>query len=177
MLEARTEVTMQDLLRATLRMRPDRIVVGDLRGPEALDLVQAMTSGYAGCLAALQATHLRDTLARLESMASMGGPVPVAALRAQIASGVNIVVQVARLQDGSRKVTHVSEVLGLDADASTYRTQDIFRREYHGAGEHGRVLSDLVPTGVLPRALPQLHEHGVDLPSSVYEAAERSPRA
>jgi pilus assembly protein CpaF len=172
--KGRGEVTIRDLFRATLRLRPDRIVVGEIRGGEALDLIQAMTSGHGGCLSTLHATYPRDTLSRLETMALMSDiEMPLTALRIQLASAVNIIVQVSRLQDGSRKITHVSEVLEFDAQHNNYVMQDLFVREYHGFGERGEILSELVPTGILPRALPQLHEHGVDLPATVHDAARR----
>jgi len=176
--KGRGEVTIRDLFRATLRLRPDRIVVGEIRGGEALDLIQAMTSGHGGCLATLHATYPRDTVSRLETMAMMSDiEMPLHALRIQLASAVNIIVQVSRLQDGSRKITHVTEVLGYDANTNAYQLQDIFAREYQGFGEGGEILSDLQPTGILPRCLPQLHEHGVDLPPAVHEAAERAKRS
>lgn len=172
----RGEVSIRDLFRATLRLRPDRIVVGEIRGGEALDLIQAMTSGHGGCLSTLHATYPRDTASRLETMAMMSDlDMPLVALRMQLASAVNIILQVARLQDGSRKVTHVTEVLGYDAVTSAYQMQDIFVREYHGTDSQGRIQSEIVPSGILPRCLPQLKEHGVDLPRAVYEAA-RKPR-
>ncbi|AKU94467.1 Type II/IV secretion system ATP hydrolase TadA/VirB11/CpaF, TadA subfamily [Labilithrix luteola] len=171
----RGEVTIRDLFRATLRLRPDRIVVGEIRGGEALDLIQAMTSGHGGCLSTLHATYPRDTATRLETMAMMSDiEMPLAALRIQLASAVNIILQVARLQDGTRKVTHVTEVLGYDPQTSQYQMQDIFVRDYQGIDDQGRILSELVPSGILPRCLPQLHEHGVDLPASVYDAAKRA---
>ena len=167
-------VSIRDLFRATLRMRPDRLVVGEVRGGEALDLVQAMTSGHGGCLTTLHATFPRDTLTRLETMCMMSDiDMPLTAMRLQIASGVNILVQVSRLQDGSRKVTHVSEVLGFDLASSSYITQDIFIRDYKGLGPGGEVLSELVPTGIIPKCQPQLHEHGVDFPAAMYEAASK----
>ena len=172
--KGRGEVTIRDLFRATLRLRPDRIVVGEIRGGEALDLVQAMTSGHGGCMSTLHATYPRDTVSRLETMAMMSDvDMPLAALRIQLASAVNIICQVSRLQDGSRKITHVTEVLGYDSERNQYLMQDIFARAYHGFDESGMIQSDLLPTGILPRCLPQLHEHGVDLPASVYEAAKR----
>lgn len=175
--KGRGEVTIRDLFRATLRLRPDRIVVGEIRGGEALDLIQAMTSGHGGCMATLHATYPRDTVTRLETMAMMSDiDMPLHALRIQLASAVNIIVQVSRLQDGSRKITHITEVLGYDSERNQYQMQDLFTREYHGFDERGRIISELVPTGVLPRCLPQLHEHGVDLPPSVYEAAKRAHR-
>ncbi|MGZ5968236.1 MAG: CpaF family protein [Polyangiales bacterium] len=166
------QVTVRDLFRATLRMRPDRIVVGEIRGGEALDLIQAMTSGHGGCLSTLHATYPRDTLARLETMAMMSDlQMPLAALRIQLGSAVNLIVQVSRFQDGSRKITHVTEVLGFDPARGEYETADVFVRKHHGVGQHGEVQSDIVATGYMPRCLDQLHEHGVDLPRAVYQAA------
>ena len=171
--KGRGEVTIRDLFRATLRLRPDRIVVGEIRSGEALDLIQAMTSGHGGCMSTLHATYPRDTTSRLETMAMMSDvEMPLTALRIQLASAVNIICQVSRLQDGSRKITHITEVLGFDQEKGAYQLQDIFVRQYHGFDDRGAILSDIVPTGVLPRCLPQLHEHGVDLPASVYEAAK-----
>jgi len=169
-------VSIRDLFRASLRMRPDRIVVGEIRGGEALDLIQAMTSGHGGCLSTLHATYPRDTLSRLETMAMMSDiGMPLQALRVQLASAVNIIVQVGRLQDGSRKVTNVTEVLGWDLPNETYVMHDIFTRNYVGLGPRGEVLSEFGPTGYVPQCVPQLHEHGVDLPASVYAAAKSRP--
>jgi pilus assembly protein CpaF len=171
----RGAVTVRDLFRATLRMRPDRIVVGEIRGGEALDLIQAMTSGHGGCLSTLHATYPRDTLARFETMAMMSDlQMPLVALRIQLASAVNLIVQVSRFSDGSRKLTHITEVLGFDSERGEYTTRDIFVRKHHGLGPKGEVLSDFVPTGAIPQCIDQLHEHGCDLPPSVYAAAERA---
>ncbi|NOU26844.1 MAG: CpaF family protein [Polyangiaceae bacterium] len=171
------EVTIRDLFRATLRLRPDRIVVGEIRGGEALDLIQAMTSGHGGCLSTLHATYPKDTISRLETMAMMSDiGMPLQALRIQLASAVNIICQVSRLQDGSRKITHISEVLGYDVPSSTYQMQDIFVRTYTGFGPNGEILSDIVPTGIMPRCTEQLREHGMDFPPCVYEAAREGPR-
>ena len=172
--KGRGAVTIRALFKATLRLRPDRIVVGEIRSGEALDLIQAMTSGHGGCLTTVHATYPRDTLTRLETMAMMSDiDMPLIALRLQLASGVNMLVQVSRLQDGSRKVTHITEVLGFDMASSSYLTQDLFLRSYHGLGPNGEVLSQLVPTGNMPRCLPQLHEHGIDLPAAVYNAVQQ----
>ncbi len=169
-------VTIRDLFRATLRMRPDRIVVGEIRGGEALDLIQAMTSGHGGCLSTLHATYPRDTITRLETMAMMSDvEMPLMAMRIQLASAVNMIVQVGRLQDGSRKVTHVTEVLGFNQQTEEYLTQDVFVRQYQGLGPKGEVLSKLVPSGVMPRCLEQVHEHGLDLPAAMYDAAKHGP--
>ena len=161
-------VSIRDLFRATLRMRPDRVVVGEIRGGEALDIVQAMTSGHGGCMGTLHATHPRDTLTRLETMCMMSDiDMPLQAMRQQIGSGVQLVVQVSRLRDGSRKVTHVTEVKGYDLESQRYGVQDLFVREYRGMDENNHVVSDLVPTCVEPGFLPQLQEHGLELPDAM----------
>jgi len=170
----RGAVSIRDLFKATLRLRPDRIVVGEIRGGEALDLIQAMTSGHCGCLTTVHATYPRDTLTRLETMSMMSDiEMPLVALRLQLASGVNILVQVSRLQDGTRKITHITEVLGFDLTTSNYVTQDLFVRVYHGIGARNEVMSQLMPTGIMPRCLPQLQQHGTDLPPAVYRAIEQ----
>jgi pilus assembly protein CpaF len=167
-------VGIRELFRATLRLRPDRIVIGEIRGGEALDIVQAMVSGHGGCMGTLHATYPRDTLTRLETMALMSDvEIPLAALRLQIASGLNIIVQVARFPDGSRQVTHITEVLGFDLATSKYQLGDIFVREFRGLDTKGRAVTELVSTGYVPRCVPQLHEHGVDLPALIYDTAAR----
>ena len=164
----RGAVTIRDLFRATLRLRPDRIVVGEIRGGEALDLIQAMTSGHGGCMSTLHATYPSDTLTRLETMGMMSDvQIPLAALRLQVASAIDVIVQVARLPDGSRKITHVTEVCGFDPASGEYITHDIFLLRY---GEEGGA-PQIVPTGRLPRCLQALKAHGHDLPASVYRAA------
>lgn len=161
----RGEVTIRALFRATLRMRPDRIVIGEIRGGEALEIVQAMTSGHGGCLATLHATEPRDCLARLETMAMMSQiDIPLAAMRTQIASAVDVIVHVKRLRDGTRKVSHVTEVLGFDDAAGAYRTQDLFVRRYAGTDRHGRVDSELVFTGAALSRASALEEHGLRWP-------------
>jgi pilus assembly protein CpaF len=173
--KGRGAVSIRELFRATLRMRPDRVIVGEIRGGEALDIVQAMTSGHGGCMGTLHASYPRDTLTRLETMAMMSDvEMPLAAMRTQIGSGVQLVVQVARLQDGSRKVTHITEVMGFDLETQKYRLQDIFMRRYDGFDQQGNLLSELVPTGVLPTFMHQLEEHGVSLPDPVLDAARRA---
>jgi pilus assembly protein CpaF len=168
----RGAVSIRDLFRATLRLRPDRVIVGEIRGGEALDILQAMTSGHGGCMGTLHATYPRDTLTRLETMAMMSDvELPLAALRVQIGSGLQCVVQVSRLRDGSRKVTHVTEVAGYDLATQTYLLRDLFVREYQGLDTHSNVQSEIVPTGVLPTFLPQLLEHGVTLPEELAAAA------
>jgi pilus assembly protein CpaF len=173
--KGRGAVGIRDLFRATLRMRPDRVIVGEIRGGEALDIVQAMTSGHGGCMGTLHASYPRDTLTRLETMAMMSDvEMPLAAMRTQIGSGVQLIVQVSRLQDGSRKTTHITECLGFDLETQKYRLQDIFMRRYDGFDKDGNLLSELVPTGVLPTFMHQLEEHGVTLPDPVLAAAQQN---
>ena len=170
--KGRGAVSIRDLFRATLRMRPDRVIVGEIRGGEALDIIQAMTSGHGGCMGTLHASYPRDTLTRLETMAMMSDvEMPLTAMRSQIGSGVQLIVQVSRLQDGSRKVTHITEVLGFDGTSQQYRMQDIFERRYSGVDARGAVVSELAPTGVLPSFMHQLEEHGVTLPDPVLARA------
>jgi pilus assembly protein CpaF len=163
-------VTIRDLFKASLRMRPDRIVLGEIRSGEALDLIQAMTSGHGGCLTTVHATYPNDTLNRLETMALMGGvELPLVALRAQLASAVDIIVQTARLRDGRRKVTHITEVTGVDP-AAGYRIKDLFAFDPASVKDGRNGEFHLVPTGVLPECLPLLRAYGFDLPRSVYAA-------
>jgi pilus assembly protein CpaF len=164
------QVTIRDLFKATLRMRPDRIVVGEIRSAEALDLVQAMTSGHGGCMATVHATYPSDTLNRLETMAMMSDvQLPLRALRAQVASAIDFIVQTSRLRDGSRCVTHVSEVQGYDPDRG-YDLADIFVRRYHGQDEYGRIQSRMEATGFVPKCAELLRGNGFELPESIYAA-------
>lgn len=136
-------VSLRDLFRASLRMRPDRIVIGEVRGGEALDLIQAMVSGHGGCLGTVHATHPKDTLTRLETMALMGGvDLPLAALRVQIASGANVLVQVSRRADGARVVTEVSELHGYDPEQQRYDLRPVFARSEHEAALQAAPPSD-----------------------------------
>lgn len=176
--KGRGEVTIRGLFRITLRMRPDRIVIGELRGGEALDLVQAMTSGHGGCLTTLHATYPRDVMTRLETMAMMADiEMPLSALRLQIASAIDIVVQVARFRDGTRKITHISEILGFDLTTGTYKINDLYLRKNHGLDQDGRMMSDLLPTGLLPSAMEQIEAEGLDVPAQMHEAARRRGKA
>ena len=169
--KGRGEVTIRALFRITLRMRPDRIVIGELRGGEALDLIQAMTSGHGGCLTTLHATYPRDVLTRLETMAMMADiEMPLAAMRSQIASAVDIVIQASRFRDGTRKVTHISEITGFDMAKGTYTINDLFLRKVQGVDADGRVISTLAPTGNLPDCLEMIRAAGLDVPASVLEA-------
>jgi pilus assembly protein CpaF len=169
----RGRVTVRDLFRASLRMRPDRIVIGEIRGGEALDLVQAMTSGHGGCLSTVHATYPVDTLNRLETMALMSDvQLPLLALRAQIASAVDIIVQTARLRDGSRCVTHISEVAGCDGMRG-YEIRDLFVRVPGRPSGGGAPASRLVATGVAPTCRQIAASLGHELPRCSSEAPGR----
>jgi len=168
----RGAVTIRDLFKATLRLRPDRIVVGEIRSGEALDLVQAMTSGHGGCLSTVHATYPIDTLNRLETMAMMSDvEMPLHALRAQVGSAVDIVTQTSRLQDGSRCITHITQVIGYDPETG-YQLQDLYKRRYTGKDASGRVQSQLLPTGHLPRCVEMIRALGLTLPAEMNRPPE-----
>jgi pilus assembly protein CpaF len=168
-------ITIRDLFKASLRMRPDRIVLGEIRGGESLDLIQAMTSGHGGCLTTVHATYPIDTLNRLETLALMGGvELPLSALRAQLASAVDIIVQTARMRDGRRRVTHISEVLGIDNNHG-YRLNDLFATCTMRPRSDGTVPTELVPTGALPGCIDTIRAYGLQLPSGLAQASHCKP--
>ena len=174
--KGRGQVTIRDLFKATLRMRPDRIVVGEIRSGEALELIQAMTSGHGGCMSTVHASYPNDALNRLETMALMSNvELPLFALRAQISSAIDIVVQTSRLRDGQRCVTHITEVAGCHPEQG-YQLRDLFKRRFSEAGPDGRIPSVLEPTGELPRSMEALRALGRPLPKSMLEAAERAAK-
>jgi pilus assembly protein CpaF len=160
-IEDRGEVTIRDLVRNALRMRPDRIVVGEVRGGEALDMLQAMNTGHDGSLTTVHANSPRDVLSRLETMVLMAGvDIPVRAIREQISSALNLIVHQARLKDGSRRLTHITEIVGMEGDVITL--QDIYTFDYRaGIDENGRFRGVIQPTGLRPRFLDRLSDHGV----------------
>lgn len=173
----RGQVSIRDLFRATLRMRPDRIVVGEVRGGEALDLVQAMTSGHGGCLTTVHASHPRDAIGRLETLALMSDvELPLSALRAQIASAINIIVHTARGSDGSRMVSHISELAGYDPQRG-YDVVDLFERKFEGKDASGRILSHLAPTGHVPTCAAYARAMGHELPAAVLDASRARLKA
>jgi pilus assembly protein CpaF len=148
-LEGAGEVTMRDLVRNCLRMRPERIIVGEVRGSEAFDLLQAMNTGHDGSMGTVHANNPREGLSRIENMIAMGGfNLPAKAMREQIASSIHIVVQAARLRDGSRKITHVTEVVGLEGEVVTL--QDLFLFEIEGEDSNGKIIGKHKPTGLRP---------------------------
>ncbi|MHB1007168.1 MAG: CpaF family protein [Chloroflexota bacterium] len=165
-IEGKGQITIRDLVMNTLRMRPDRIVVGECRGREALDMLQAMNTGHDGSLTTLHSNSPRDTLARLETMVLMAGmDLPLRAIREQIASAVDLVVHQERLRDGTRRVVSVTEVQGMEGD--TIVLQDIFTFEQTGM-QDGRIIGQLKPTGMRPRFVAKLEAAGIFLPPSVF---------
>ncbi len=167
-IEGRGEITIRDLVRNALRMRPDRIVVGEVRGGEALDMLQAMNTGHEGSLSTLHANSPRDALARLETMVLMAGiDLPVKAIREQVASAVDVIVQVSRLRDGSRRIVAMTEVNGLEGDVITMTPLFEFDRSA-GVDADGRVLGRLRPTGIRPRFADSLRENGLDLGTDLF---------
>ena len=160
-LEGKGAITIRDLVKNSLRMRPDRIVVGECRSGEALDMLQAMNTGHDGSLTTLHANTPRDALSRLETLVLMAGfDLPIKAIREQIASAVHAVVQIARLSDGSRKCTSISEVVGMEGEIVTM--QEIIRFQAMGTDESGKVMGEYQYTGVMPHYAPLFEEHGVD---------------
>ena len=159
-IEGKGEVTIRDLVRNALRMRPDRIVVGECRGGESLDMLQAMNTGHDGSLSTVHANSPRDAIARLETLALMAGmDLPLRAVREQIASAVDIIIQVTRMRDGSRRVTHITEVLGMEGEAVTL--QDAFAFDHVGMDLDGHVLGEAKYTGVRPRFTDRFLELGI----------------
>ncbi|MFV0258946.1 MAG: CpaF family protein [Acidimicrobiales bacterium] len=161
--EGKGEVTIRDLVKNTLRMRPDRIVVGECRSGEALDMLQAMNTGHDGSLTTLHANTPRDALSRLETLVLMAGyDLPVRAIREQISSAVDLIVQLQRLRDGTRRITHITEVAGMEGDVITL--QDVFLFDFNaGVDQSGRFQGELRSTGVRPRFTQKLADHGIRL--------------
>ena len=175
-IEGRGAITIRDLVRNSLRMRPDRIVVGECRGGESLDMLQAMNTGHDGSLSTVHANSPRDAIARLETLVLMAGmDLPLRAIREQIASAVDVVVQITRLRDGTRRVTHVTEVQGMEGETVTL--QDAFLFDYSaGVDAHGTFLGKPVPTGVRPRFTDKFDDLGITLSPRVFGAVEPAPR-
>ncbi|HYO63037.1 MAG TPA: CpaF family protein [Pyrinomonadaceae bacterium] len=167
-IEGKGEVTQRDRVRNALRMRPDRIVIGEVRGGEAIDMLQAMNTGHDGSLTTVHANTPRDALSRLETMIQMTGMrLSDRAMRQQIASAINLVVQVARLSDGTRRVTSISEITGMEGETITM--QEVFQYERKGVDKDGRVVGRFRPTGVRPRFAERLKVYGMQLPRVFFE--------
>jgi pilus assembly protein CpaF len=160
-LEGSGEITMRDLLKNALRMRPDRIIIGECRGEEALDMLQAMNTGHDGSMSTIHANNPREALTRLENMISMGAyNLPSKAMRTQIASAVHLICQVNRMRDGARRVTHIVEVVGMEGDIIT--TQELFSYQFQGETGEGRLRGTFVPSGIRPAFLPRAEYFGLD---------------
>ncbi|HEU5301965.1 MAG TPA: CpaF family protein [Acidimicrobiia bacterium] len=174
-IEGKGEVRIRDLVRNSLRMRPDRIVVGEVRGSEALDMLQAMNTGHDGSLTTVHSNAPRDTLSRIETMSLMAGmDLPVRVIREQMASALDVIVHLGRLRDGTRRVTHVSEVMGMEGDVVVL--QDLYLFDYGmGVDENGRFLGHTKSTGIRPAFGDRLANHGVVLDASMF-ASERFVR-
>jgi pilus assembly protein CpaF len=165
--EGKGGIAIRDLVKNSLRMRPDRIVVGEVRGGEALDMLQAMNTGHDGSLTTGHANSPRDMLARLETMVLMAGmELPIKAIREQISSAVDLIIQQSRLKDGSRKITHITEVIGMEGDVITL--QDIFVFNQKGKDEKGHIIGEFVATGIKPKFLEKLETAGINLPNDIF---------
>ena len=162
-IEGQGQISIRDLVRNSLRMRPDRIIVGEVRGAEALDMLQAMNTGHDGSMSTVHANASRDALARIETMVLMAGfDLPTRAIREQIASALNLIVQVDRFRDGSRRISNVTEVVGMEGDIITL--QDIYKYDYK--------QMSLVATGIRPEFVDKLAERGISLPAALFGGAE-----
>lgn len=161
------QVTIRDLVRNALRMRPDRIIVGEVRGGEALDMLQAMNTGHDGCITTGHANSPRDILSRIETMVLMAGmDLPMRAIREQIASAIDLIVHQTRFRDGTRKITHISEVQGMEGDVIIL--QDIFIFDQSSQDEKGRVMGEFRPTGLRPKFLKKLSDNGIELQKEIF---------
>lgn len=169
--EGKGQVTIRDLVKNSLRMRPDRIVIGEVRGGESLDMLQAMNTGHDGSLSTVHSNSPRDAIARLETLVLMAGmDLPLRAIREQLASAVNLVIQISRLRDGTRRITHVTEVQGMEGDVVTL--QDAFVFDYSaGVDSSGRFLGKPVPTGIRPRFMERFEDMGITVSPAVFGAA------
>lgn len=169
-IEGRGEVSIRELVRNALRMRPDRIVIGECRGGETLDMLQAMNTGHDGSISTVHANTPRDAIARMETLVLMAGmELPLRAIREQITAAVDVIVQISRLKDGTRRITHITEVQGMEGDIVTL--QDIFEFDYSaGIDNDGKFLGQAKATGVRPRFSERFLDMGIDLPVNVFEA-------
>jgi pilus assembly protein CpaF len=174
--EGEGEISIRQLVRNSLRMRPDRIIVGEVRGSEALDMLQAMNTGHDGSLCTLHSNTPRDALARAETMVLMAGyDLPVRAIRQQVCSALDLIVHLARVRDGSRRVTHISEVLRMESDIITL--QDIFAFDQREITGGGKVIGRLAPTGLRPTFLDKFERYGVDLHTGMFAVGRAPARA
>ena len=167
-IEGKGQVRATDLVRNALRMRPERIIIGECRGAEALDMLQAMNTGHDGSLTTVHANSPRDAVARIETMIMMNGfELPIKAMRQQIASAINLIIQTSRLQGGPRRVTYISEIVGMEGE--TVVMQDIFRFMQEGVDATGKAKGSFVASGVRPKCMERLEAIGIRLPASVFQ--------
>jgi pilus assembly protein CpaF len=167
-IEGRGRITQRELVINSLRMRPDRIIVGEVRGAEALDMLQAMNTGHDGSLTTIHANSPRDALSRIETMVAMTGlEIPQRAVRSQIASAIEIVIQMVRLADGRRRLSSVQEIIGMEGEVVTM--QEIFTLDRAGLGADGKPMARLVPTGLRPQCARKLRLAGFELPPDLFE--------
>ena len=171
-IEGEGEISIRDLVRNALRMRPDRIIVGEVRGAEALDMLQAMNTGHEGSLSTIHANSPRDALNRLETMVLMAGyDLPVRAIRHHVSSALDLIVQIERLHDGSRRVTAITEVQRMESDTITL--QNLFEFRFDAVdGLDNRVVGELAPTGLRPGFLQKFSRHGISVPAAVFGCPE-----
>ena len=166
-IEGKGAITATDLVKNALRMRPERIIIGECRGPETLDMLQAMNTGHEGSMTTLHANTPRDAIARMETMIMMAGfELPIKAMRQQISSAVDLIIQASRLQGGKRRITHITEVVGMEQD--TVVMQDVYRYIQDGIDEAGGARGRFVATGIRPNFMPRLEAGGIRLPSSAF---------
>jgi len=171
-IEGEGQISARQLLINSLRMRPDRIVVGECRGPETMEMLQAMNTGHDGSITTLHANTPRDAVSRIVTMCMMNdNPLPEKTIRQQIASAVNLIVQVSRLTDGQRKTTSITEISGMEGDVVAM--QEIFKFEQYSLDDNGKVIGQHVATGVRPRFAELCKAKGVDLPNEIFTVAEK----
>jgi pilus assembly protein CpaF len=174
--EGRGQINQRDLVRNSLRMRPDRIVVGEVRGAEALDMLQSMNTGHDGSLTTIHANSSRDALSRVETMVAMTGiQFPITALRTQISSAIDVIIHMERQEDGCRRVTSVQEINGMEAD--TVVMSEIFRYVRSGVDERGSVIGRFAPTGLVPEFYDRIRKRGIELPITIFSAEQTESRS
>ena len=172
-IEGKGEIGQRDLLKNALRMRPDRIIVGEVRGGEVLDMLQAMNTGHDGSMTTIHANSARDSIGRIENMVSMAGvDLPMKAVRGQISSAVNVIVQVMRLSDGSRRMTSIQEITGMEGDVVAM--QEIFKFQRETVSDDGKVIGDYVATGLRSSFADRFKRWGMDLPKDIFVPGRRS---
>ncbi|HEY6563207.1 MAG TPA: ATPase, T2SS/T4P/T4SS family, partial [Pirellulaceae bacterium] len=166
-IEGKGAITATDLVKNALRMRPERIIIGECRGPETLDMLQAMNTGHEGSMTTIHANTPRDAIARMETLIMMAGfELPIKAMRQQIASAVDLIIQASRLQGGKRRVTHITEIVGMEQD--TVVMQDVYLYQKDGLDENGTARGKFISTGVRPNFMDKLESCGVRLPASAF---------